>query len=384
MSYKPLIVGVLLSVIIVLTSLIVSYGEDRYKPKDLSNIAVRANEISVCIASEDYADAATKAELLKTEAQQAVKADTDKGSGIWVVCAVSVIMINACMLFIWFSVIKPFRNLEKFADKIANGDFDISLKHERNNYFGKFTWAFDNMRREIVKARSCEKEAIDNNKTVIATLSHDLKTPLASINAYSEALLNGLYSDNDEMYSYIEVISRKCDELSRLTNDMMTHSISELGALKMQPESIDLNDLISETLKSTSADGKINYEVPMFPVRVYADKNRLVQLIGNIIGNAQKYTDGRIDISVNKKNRDFEIIFRDHGQGIPDEDIPFIFDKFYRGSNSKEINGSGLGLYIVRYIARRSGGDVLARNSDEGLEIIVTLPEERIQTLKPS
>lgn len=384
MTYKPLIVGVLLSVIILITSLLVVSVDDSYKPKDNSILAVRANEISACISSGRTDDAAQKAELLISEAQDAVKSDKNSSFGVWTVCIVSIVMINFCIIFIWVSVIRPFRKLEKFADKLADGDFDIPLEHERNNYFGKFTWAFDNMRREIVKARSCEKAAIDNNKTVIATLSHDLKTPLASITAYSEALINGLYSSNEEMYSYLDVISRKCEEVSRLTNDLMTHSISELGALKMQPESVDLSRLISDTVRESSAVGIISYDEPMFPVMVYGDRNRLAQLIGNIIGNAQKYAGEKMEISVNKNGRDFEIIFKDHGQGVPDEDIPFIFDKFFRGSNSKEINGSGLGLYIVRYIARQSGGDVSAKNLDDGFEVRVLLPEENSQTLKTS
>ena len=186
------------------------------------------------------------------------------------------------------------------------------------------------------------------------------------------------------MYSYLDVISRKCEEVSRLTNDLMTHSISELGALKMQPESVDLSRLISDTVRESSAVGIISYDEPMFPVMVYGDRNRLAQLIGNIIGNAQKYAGEKMEISVNKNGRDFEIIFKDHGQGVPDEDIPFIFDKFFRGSNSKEINGSGLGLYIVRYIARQSGGDVSAKNLDDGFEVRVFLPEDNSQTLKTS
>ena len=92
-----------------------------------------------------------------------------------------------CIVFIWISVIKPFHKLERFADSLAAGEFDEALDYQRTNYFGKFTWAFDSMRREIIKARSCEREAIENNKTVIASLSHDLKTPVASISAYSEA-----------------------------------------------------------------------------------------------------------------------------------------------------------------------------------------------------
>ena len=92
------------------------------------------------------------------------------------------------MGYVYFAILRPFEKMKAFAGKIARGDFEDSLRYERSNYFGEFTWAFDSMRTEIIKARACEKEAIENNKTVIATLSHDIKTPIASIRAYTEGL----------------------------------------------------------------------------------------------------------------------------------------------------------------------------------------------------
>ena len=92
---------------------------------------------------------------------------------------------------------------------------------------------------------------------------------------------------------------------------------------------------------------------------------------------AQKYGGGKMDISVTKKDHMFAVHFRDYGQGIPDSDLPFVLDKFYRGSNTQDKSGSGLGLYIVKYIAQQSGGDVVLENKQPGLEVTVTIPENK-------
>ena len=379
MRAKPFIIGALLSLVVIAAALAVAAASraDKYEPQAEGSYAVTAGEIENLINAGDTQAAVLKAQQLKADARLA-KNSRREGSnvGIWIVCAVAVVIVNGCIAYIYFSILKPFRRLEKFADKIALGDFSEALDIERGNYFGKFTWAFDSMRREIIKSRSCEREALENNKTVIASLSHDLKTPVASISAYSEALVNGLYSSTEEMYSYLDVISKKCEEIAKITGDMITHSIGELGALKMEPTHFDLVQLLESAVSESSVGGDIHFEKPLFTAPVCADENRLKQLVGNLIGNAQKYAGGKMDITLTKKSRMFAVHFRDYGQGIPDSELPFVLDKFYRGSNTDGKSGSGLGLYIVKYIAQQSGGDVVLENKDKGLEVTVTIPQD--------
>ncbi len=369
----------LLSIALIVTVLLSYTGNDKYEPDRQAAVAVGANEVYNLINKGDIKSASERAKLLSAEAapKDNVK-QTDSKIWLWVVCGVGIVCVNTVIAYVWLSIIKPFHKLERYAQDIAAGNFENALDFERSNYFGRFTWAFDSMRREIIKARSCEREAIENNKTVIASLSHDLKTPVASISAYSEALVNGLYSDTEEMYSYLDVISKKCGEISKITGDMLVHAVSELDALKMIPQPLELSALMETTVKETGAKDTICFEKPMFPVNVCVDKNRFSQLIGNIIGNAQKYADGKMTISVTKEKGYYALHFRDMGNGIANEDMPFVFDKFYRGGNAGDKSGSGLGLYIVKYIAEQSGGDVFAENKAPGLEITVTVPECKI------
>lgn len=292
------------------------------------------------------------------------------------------IMSGLCLLFLigivgycYAAIIRPFHRLTDFADRIAQGEFDIPLERGRTDYFGKFTWAFDNMRREIIKARTCEKEAIENNKTVIASLSHDIKTPIASIRAYAEGLEAGMDVNPEKKAQYLEVIMRKCDEVSKLTNDMLMHSLADMDKLKINPEPFELCSVLKDIVRDLSARrGDIKLHCPAYFINVLADKCRTAQIIENLISNARKYAKSEIIVSAARNGSFAEISVRDFGGGIPDEDMPFICDKLYRGHNCAEENGSGLGLYIVKYIAAQSGGDFTLRNLSDGLEARFSLP----------
>ncbi len=293
-----------------------------------------------------------------------------------------VVMLGICMLFmvvvfgyVYVAILRPFVKMQDFAEKIAGGNFDVPLKYERSNYFGAFTWAFDSMRREITKARSCEKEAIENNKTVIATLSHDIKTPIASIRTYAEGLEANMDTTPEKRRRYLSVIMNKCDEVSRLTNDLFLHSLSDLDKMRITTEQIELVSFVENALLELTGDtGDIRFLHSNIPVIISADRNRLLQVIENLINNARKYAQSEIEVSVNLVENEVEVHFRDYGSGICDEDMPFIFDKFYRGKNCGTKQGSGLGLYIVKYIVEQMKGSVWLKNHADGLEAVISFP----------
>lgn len=343
---------------------------------DFGSYTVAANEIEQLIANGDTATAQIRAAELKTALSKYVPESNNSTAYLWMIFAACSVLIIAFFLYIWFAILRPFEKLTGFAERIANGDFDLPLNYERTNYFGKFTWAFDCMRREISSARACEKEAIENNKTVIASLSHDIKTPVASIRAYTEGLEAGMDTTPEKRAKYLSVIMRKCDEVAALTNDMLLHSISDLDKLKMNPTEFELCGFIKETVSEISARNNIRLNLPAYFIDINADRNRLTQVFENIVSNAAKYAKTDVEISAAKTDKGAEITFRDFGKGIPDEEIPFIFDKFYRGSRIEKENGAGLGLYIVKYVVTQSGGEVYAENLPDGFQIRIILPEK--------
>lgn len=150
--------------------------------EETSQYIVALNEIRQLNRNGDYKKSEEKIAAL----QEKIRLADERKSGasfLPVLCVVSVLFFFLAFGYIYLAILRPFEKMKDFAVKISAGDFDVPLKYQRSNYFGDFTWAFDSMRKEITKARICEREAIDNNKTVIATLSHDIKTPIASINS---------------------------------------------------------------------------------------------------------------------------------------------------------------------------------------------------------
>ena len=295
---------------------------------------------------------------------------------IWILYGLCITFLLLVFAYIYRTIIRPFNILQNYADEIARGNFDIDLRYERTNYFGKFTWAFDHMRREITKARACEKEAIDNNKTVIATLSHDIKTPIASIRAYAEGLDANLDSGPEMRRKYSLVIMIKCDEVTKLTNDLFLHSLSDLDKLKINMTRENIRELLIKIISELQLNDsfiRVTGELP--DAYVMIDEKRFEQVMENLINNTKKYApESNIEISSDIGEDNISICVQDYGEGIPDEDMPFIFDKFYRGSNARDRQGSGLGLYIVRYIMKQMGGSVDLISSSEGLRVILKIP----------
>lgn len=287
---------------------------------------------------------------------------------------INIIFILIIYTYTYFVIVRPFEKMEKFAGEISRGNFDVEINYEKKNLFGAFTWAFDHMRKEIIKARSCEKEAIENNKTVIATLSHDIKTPVASIRAYAEGLEANLDHNIERRKKYIDVIIRKCDEVTKLTNDLFLHSLSDLDRLKITTKEVEISKIIKDTLKELLNEHNeiiIKNEIPK--ANVILDKNRFVQVIENIINNSIKYAENSpIEVRAEIVDDNYILYIRDFGNGILDKDIPFIFDKFYRGSNVSDKQGAGLGLFIVKYIMEQLKGSVELYNVG-GLEVKLIL-----------
>ena len=298
-------------------------------------------------------------------------------------------VVNICMLlggsciifmiiiltYVYIRMIKPFEKMESYASEIAKGNLDVKLDYSRSNYFGAFTWAFDCMRNEIIKSRECEQAAIENNKTIIASLSHDIRTPLSLIRAYAEGMEANLDKSLEKRHRYIKVIINKCDEVTKITNDLLLHSVADMDKLTISLEKTDIVECLAKTVEELQVEkDDIIFYAPQNTIYTKIDENRFSQIIENIIGNSRKYAKTDISIEIKENDDNVVILIRDYGEGIPNEDVPFIFDRFYRGKNTKAENGTGLGLYIVNYITKQMGGSVTIDTSISGAMFVLTFP----------
>lgn len=287
----------------------------------------------------------------------------------------SAAMLVQCSICIWYliylnrTVIEPFNKLKGFAERVAGGNLDIPLEMDKKNLFGAFTESFDIMRSELKKARIAEAEATASKKELVAKLSHDIKTPIASIKAVSEVGA-ALTDDGKIKGNYIQII-RKADQINALITNLFTAALEELQQLTVTPADIE-----SQELKNLleSADYLRRAVIPDIPAcLLYADRLRLQQVFDNIFSNSYKYVNTEIDVSVEKHKNLLAISIEDYGGGVSKEDLPLLKEKFKRGSNAANIEGAGLGLYISNYFMKKMHGELLLENGKNGLKTTVII-----------
>lgn len=273
---------------------------------------------------------------------------------------------------VWFyyeyRILRPFHKLKKFASDIAKGNFDAPLERNKDNYFGAFTQSFDLMREELKAAKEGEIEANRSKKELVASLSHDIKTPVATIHALCEILELKL-TDQDN-YEKIVIIHRKADMIDALISNMFHATLEELKALKIEP-SEQPSTILFECFEETNRNGQLHYMNQLPECLIYADALRTSQVIDNIISNSYKYANTTIDISFDETPEYILVKICDHGPGIDNIELPLVTEKFFRGSNSDGKNGSGLGLYLAMRFMQGMEGSMECEN-DQGFCVILS------------
>lgn len=272
-------------------------------------------------------------------------------------------------VYIYLTVIRPFRKLKGFAERVAGGNLDIPLEMDKGNLFGAFTESFDIMRSELKKARIAEAQANASKKELVAKLSHDIKTPVASIKAVSEVGLAVAGSGKDRA-NYTQIIG-KADQINTLVTNLFTATLEELQQLTVTPTNIE-----SWRVKAMleNADYLHKATIPELPeCLVYADGLRLQQVFDNIFANSYKYAKTEITVTAGRVDNRIDVIIEDMGGGVPREELAVLKEKFKRGSNSANTEGAGLGLYISDYFMNEMKGGLNIENGGHGLKVTVSL-----------
>lgn len=288
------------------------------------------------------------------------------------------------LLYMYTVFLKPIEELKDFATDIAKGDLDKPLPIRRTNMFGSFVEGFDLMREQLKLSIDRERTSEIARKELIQGLSHDIKTPLAVINATCEVLdlkysrkLKELSSapqtqdqserleECSDTLDKIKTISTKAGTVSSLLNDVMHASLEDMEKISINVTE-ESSVLIEERIKNLTSFGNIILTNHIHPCLVYMDRQRMEQVIDNIIGNSAKYagTDITVSFSVtddipqeNGKSESFiKIRIRDNGPGVDKDDLPLIAEKYYRGKNASDKSGYGLGMYLCKMYMNKQGG----------------------------
>ena len=305
--------------------------------------------------------------LFEKDEDEIIKAREKLVTTLVILFGVLEVLVNGLMLYLYYRIMYPFHRLQKFAGKIAIGDFEDPLVMEGNNYFGAFTESFDVMREELRRAREGEYQANISKRELVAGLSHDIKTPVATIKALCE-ILEVRLGEGDERNKII-TIDQKATVIDNLISNMFQATLEELQTLKIQ-NTEERSQIIMDMLQDLNYYDKIRFLNTIPGCLIQCDPLRMNQVIDNIISNSYKYADTPIEVSFGEREQYLEVRIRDFGKSLSTSELDLICQKFYRGENAAGKTGSGLGLYLARLFMQGMGGE-LNCSQDEGF--IVTL-----------
>jgi signal transduction histidine kinase len=275
------------------------------------------------------------------------------------------------------------------ANRLAEGDLSVRVGAHGPDEIGRLAAAFDEMAEQLEQAFGRERALEAGRRELITAVSHDLRTPLATTRAMVEALADGVVTEPDDVQRYLGLILQETRHLSRLIDDLFELSQIDSGALRLRCMSIDIAELVSETVAAyrlPAGESRIRLEETLpteaDPTRIQADPERLQRVLRNLLDNALRNTppDGLVRVAAQTGDSAARVSVDDSGPGVPDEELERIFDRFYRGERSRQraSGGAGLGLAIARGLVQAHGGRIWAERSPlGGMGVRIWLPISR-------
>jgi len=268
--------------------------------------------------------------------------------------------------FLSSTITERIQTLKGAAEKLAQGDLNTRVPVFGQDEVASLAQTFNQMAQQLELADKKQRELEDMRRDLIAWVSHDLRTPLTSMRAILEAVSDGVVDDPESVKRYLNTAQRDVRNLSSLIDDLFEMAQLDAGGFPLNNADASLSDLVSDTLESftqlakqnnTTLEGNVDPDVD--PVRM--DTQAIGRVLNNLIGNALRHSaGGRVSVWVRRTSRGVDVTVSDTGGGIRAEDLPHIFEKFYRGEKSRNrgTGGAGLGLAIAKGIVEAHGGDI--------------------------
>jgi two-component system sensor histidine kinase BaeS len=270
----------------------------------------------------------------------------------------------------------PLAGVMSAADAVAEGDLSVRVPERHPGEFGRLAASFNHMVAELERADQ-------RRRNLTADVAHELRTPLHIIQGNLEGVLDGVYEPTE---AHLNATLDETRLLSRLVEDLRTLSLAEAGQLPLHLEAVDVDELLADVRTSFSGQAEaagieVCVEGTGGPLTLTADVGRLDQVLSNLMSNALRHTPsgGTIRLRAEPIGGGVRIVVQDSGEGIPPEDLPYIFDRFWRGDRARTRGGgvgSGLGLAIARQLVRAHGGRIGVESIlGEGSTFTLELPD---------
>jgi len=289
--------------------------------------------------------------------------------------------------FISNTITQALGNLVDGANQLSQGEFSTRVDVNGNDEIAQLSRAFNEMSARLEQAAENERALDETRRNLVAWASHDLRTPLTSLRVMISALVDGVVDDPETTSRYLRQSQNEITRMSKLLDDLFELAQLDAGFQDLDFEWVSLSDLISDTLESFAAradaqdvtlEGTVDPQVDL----VWATPEKLSRILDNLLSNALRYTpqDGVIHLRAKAEENATVVTVKDSGSGIAPKDLPFIFDRFYRGEKSRmrdndESSSVGLGLAIVKGLVEAHGGEISVQSKPgEGTEFQFTLP----------
>lgn len=289
---------------------------------------------------------------------------------------VMTVLVIGVLLYVRRNIIRPFDRIKDVPYELSKGNLTVPIKESKSRFFGKFAWGVDLLRETMEEQKQHELDLQREKKTLILSISHDIKTPLSAIKLYASALSKGLYTEKEKQLEVAGNINVKADEIEKYVSEIIKASNEDFLHLDVAEGEFYLSKAI-EKIRIYYKE-KLEMVKTEFIVGDYADcilkgdAERFVEVLQNIMENAIKYGDGHcITIAFSEEEDCRLITIKNSGCTLPDTELPHIFDSFWRGSNVGSNGGSGLGLYICRQLMHKMDGEIFAEISDGNMCVTV-------------
>ena len=275
-------------------------------------------------------------------------------------------------------LVEPFQRLSELPIQLAKGHLKGHIKEEKSRYLGRFMWGMGQLKDTLDVSRQRQIELMKEQKKMLLSLSHDIKTPLNLIKLYSKALEEDIYTNEQEKRNAMHQIGEKSKEIEKYVEEIIQSSREDILDLPVHNSEFYLQDLLSKVMNvyaEQCALRHIDLKLGDFENRLLkGDIERCQEVLENLFENAFKYGDGRrIEVSFYEEDYCQLIRLFSSGSTVTDNEFNHLFESFFRGTNAKGLKGSGLGLYICKELMQKMDGTIFAEKCEDGMAFIMVL-----------
>lgn len=278
-------------------------------------------------------------------------------------------------------ILKPVNELDIAAKRVAAGYLTMPINYTKNDEFKNVCDSFDLMQTHLREGMEKNMAYERARREMISGISHDLRTPLTSVKGFIKGVLDGVASTDEKKNQYLNIAYKKACDMDVLLEKLFYFSKLETGNMPFYKKNINIYDYIEDYAEDKKQElneknVEFEYNADYAEILCNVDFEQIKRVIDNIIENSIKYSEAEklcVSINVKSDNDNVTIVVADNGKGIAENKLNSIFELFYRGDESRTNSGSGLGLYVCKYITEAHGGKIWAENND-GLCVYISLP----------